>query len=128
MIRALDRGEMSVSFFTESSSTVAAHIKKAMDCSAFITNNDQTFACRAAGRRGNRRRARYFPDEIISGFGDLALMPDAYPLPRENLFQFSREDFRRHEILLRQRLRAGRESFSRFAKCRCYRRLHCPIS
>ena len=105
VIWALNRGEMSVFFFTESSSTVAAHVKKAMDFSAFITNNDQTFA-------------RYFPDKIIPGFGDLALMPDAYPLPGENLFLLSREDFRRHEILLRQRLRADCESFSGFSKCR----------
>ncbi len=40
-------------------------------------------------------------DEIIAGFGDLALMPDQNPLLRENSVLLFCEDFGRNEVLLR---------------------------
>jgi hypothetical protein len=82
-------GQLSVSAFDESTTAVAAHVVKPVDRFVFISHNDQALV-------GNLR------DKIVTGLSDSALMSHQYPLRRENLLLFLREDLRRDEVPLRQ--------------------------
>ena len=63
------------------------------------------------------------PDEIISCLGDLRLMPNQHPVPREDLLQLFLEEFLRNEETLWQCLCALRKGVGRFVEGTGGRRL-----
>src|SRR5438046_9453621 len=105
---------MSVLVLAHPRSPITTDIIKTAHSPFFIAQNDYAFP-------------GHFPDEIIASFGDLTLMPDAHPLLRKNLFLLLGKNPRRDKILLFERFRSGRESFSGFAKGSCCDRLHSSL-
>src|SRR5260370_28913187 len=109
---------MSVSDSAKSGDTMTRNMVKPANCRSLIT-------CRAVvGRRwanNHQRFIRDLRDKIISGFSDLALMPNQHPLPQKNLLLLLRKNLRGNEVLLRERFRPGLESLSCLAKCRDHR-------
>src|SRR5213595_1128604 len=102
---------MSVLVPAQPRSPMTTDIVKTTHSTVFIAQNDQTFAS-------------HFMDEIIAIFGDLTLVSDQHPFLRENLFLLLGKNPRRNKILLFERFRSSRESFSGFAKGNCCGRLH----
>jgi hypothetical protein len=103
VIRALNRCGVPTSFFAKSRAAVAAHVVKGADRRSLIFRDDQAFA-------------GHFRKKIVAGFGELGLMPDQHPLPREYLLQLFGKNLWRNKKPLTQRLRAGLKSFPRFAE------------
>src|SRR5437660_12722274 len=102
---------MSVLVPAQPRSPMTTDIVETTHGAALIPNNDQRFV-------GN------FLNEVISRPRDLILVSDQHPFLRENLFLLLGKNPRRNNILLFERFRSGRESFSGLAKANCCGRMH----
>src|SRR5438876_4084177 len=93
---------------------MTTNIVKRMDGRSLITQDDYAFI-------------RDFCSKIIADLWNLTLMPNQNPLLRENSVLLLGKNFRGNKILLFERFRSGRESFSRLAEswyCLCLRHWH----
>src|SRR3954469_8684217 len=105
MIWTLDRAHMSAGFFTQARSAMSADIVEAVNLANSITDDNHTLSCDHLKKK-------------IPRLGDLALMPDADPLPGKNLRLFLSENLRRGEVRLRESSRPGNKGLDRFAESR----------
>src|SRR5665213_478012 len=95
MIRALDGlGELAGSRLAHPGAAMTARVVVRTNLSAPVAEHDDAVVAHRV-------------EEVVAGVRDLRFAADAHPSPREDPLTLLREQLRRHEEFLRQRVRAG---------------------
>ena len=91
VVGTLNGLEMATRFFAQARPAMPADVIKAVNLAGLIADHDQTFA-------------RHLLQKVITGVLNLALVPDAKPVPTKDPILFLFKNVVRNEIRLRQRL------------------------